>query len=115
MLLVLTVTTAGETPLAAEARFSAIRELIAAGDYPRAEVQALELRKTLQVSPGQTSDLSQATDLLVEALWRNGRGAEESTRILAEEALQGRIAQAGPDDLAIVPSLRNLGEVLSNT
>ena len=59
-----------------------------------------------------TRDLQRATDLLVQALYLNGRGAESSTRVLAEQAVQSRISSAGPNDVSVAGSLRNLGNVL---
>jgi CHAT domain-containing protein/tetratricopeptide (TPR) repeat protein len=95
-----------------DARVDAIRGLMASGNYARAESEAANLRSDVVRAAAPTRDLQRATDLLVQALYLNGRGAEPSTRALAEEVVQSRLASAGPDDVSVADSLRNLGNVL---
>ena len=95
-----------------DARVDAIRGLIASGNYARAESEAANLRADAVRAAAPARDLQRATDLLVQALYLNGRGAESSTRVLAEQAVQSRISSAGPNDVAVAGSLRNLGNVL---
>ena len=92
---------------------AAISALLDRGDYERAEIEATDLRAVLGRTPtARPSDIYRATDLLVEALCRNGKGSRSTTRELAEQVLSGRIAQAGIEDLTLATSLRNLGNVL---
>ena len=90
----------------------AILGLMASGHYARAESEAANLRAAAVRAAAPARDQQRATDLLVQALYLNGRGAESSTRALAEQAVQGRISSAGPNDVAVATSLRNLGNVL---
>jgi CHAT domain-containing protein/tetratricopeptide (TPR) repeat protein len=53
-----------------------------------------------------------ATDLLVEALLLNGRGAQQRTRELAVWAVRTKERLLKSDDVQLSPSLRNLGNTL---
>ena len=84
---------------------------MASGDYARAENEA----RQLVADAGSASDKAaviRATSLLVEALVRNGRGVEASTRTLAEAVLKSLESDSGSGGAAISPALRLLGDVL---
>src|SRR4029077_9407183 len=97
----------------AEGRFKIIRSLIDEGRYAEAEAEAERFTAALETTQALESlDLAQGMDLLVEALVRNGKGAERRTLEFAERVIAQTEARAGPMDLALVVSLRNLGDVL---
>jgi CHAT domain-containing protein/tetratricopeptide (TPR) repeat protein len=85
-----------------------VRRLIDDGRFIEAETAAQELLPRFAAFP---SDLG-AGDLIVEALLRNGRGAEPRTYQIANRVVQARIAQLGPADVSLSRSYRNLGDVL---
>jgi CHAT domain-containing protein/Tfp pilus assembly protein PilF len=95
----------------AESRFQAIRTLIDAGRYVEAENAAEAFVSTVRASRQASEGNDRAIDILVEALVRNGRGAEGRTRDLAEEVVNSRKA-TGQADHALASSLRRLGDVL---
>lgn len=98
---------------AGETRFQTIRFLIDEGRYAEAEAEAERFTAALEMTQGRESlDLAQGMDLLVEALVRNGKGAERRTLEFAERVIAQKEARAGPTDLALAGSLRNLGDVL---
>ncbi len=97
----------------ADPHIAAISALIASGDYERAESEATVLRTALsRARTTKPSDAQQATDILVEALCRNGKGSRSATRELAEQVLSSRVARVGPEDPSLATSMRNLGDVL---
>ena len=107
--------TAMRSPLRAsqfDVRFESVRTLLETGQYARAESEAAALRADTASTALSTADLLRATDLLIEALCRNGKGAEPTTRALAEQVVQSRGAAAESDDRLLAGSLRNLGDVL---
>ena len=94
-------------------RFQITQSLIAAGRCAEAQVEAENLLATLGGAQAEPStDVEQAIDLLVEALLCNGRGAEATTRALAEQVIRTKEARVGPTDLTLASSRRNLGDVL---
>ena len=100
-------------PPDAHAELREIRTSIEAGRYADAERQARLLIASFENGRvGQSAELADANDLLVESLVLNGRGAEPGTRAFAERAIRAREVRDGPDDLRLSSSLRNLGDVL---
>jgi len=90
-----------------------VRALIDDGRYVEAEREARALFASFGARSKENSiELNRVTDLLVEALARNGRGAEADTRTLAEEMVRRREAGSGEDTPALATALRNLGDVL---
>ena len=88
------------------------RTWLTAGDYARVEPVARRLLDRLQREPGAARDsLAMATDLLVEALWRQGFATRNETVRLAEQALAWRDTTAANRDPAAVPALLNLGAI----
>jgi CHAT domain-containing protein/Tfp pilus assembly protein PilF len=89
-----------------------VRSLIDAGGYQDAEGAARLLVAATRTETGPQSEATAtATDLLVEALLINGRGAHEGTRKLAESALRTQERLLKSDDVELLPSLRNLAKV----
>ena len=85
--------------------FDDVRRALQKGDYEEAEIAASALVRSMgghALSPPQIAD---AMDLLVEALWRNGRLVEVRPR--AQQALDLRARLKLP----VEPSLRNLAAV----
>ena len=75
-----------------------VRALIDDGRYVEAEREARALFASFGARSKENSiELNRVTDLLVEALARNGRGAEADTRTLAEEMVRRREAGSGED------------------
>ena len=90
-----------------------VRTLIDAGRFQDAESAAERLVAETTAESGTDSlENARAIDLLVEALWRNGRGAQARSRDLAERAVRIKQARLGADDLDLSFSLRNLGNTL---
>ncbi len=96
----------------ADPNIEAVRSLIEVGRYGEAEAQAARLFDAQRATAGDELVDLRPADLLVEALTRNGRGAEPRTREIAERVIQVRIGRFDPEDPSLVPTLRNLGEVL---
>jgi CHAT domain-containing protein/tetratricopeptide (TPR) repeat protein len=92
-----------------DGRAQTVRRLIDDGRFVEAETAAQELLPRFDAFP---SDLG-AGDLIVEALLRNGRGAEPRTYQLADRIVRARIAQLGRTDASLARSYRNLGDVWS--
>jgi CHAT domain-containing protein/tetratricopeptide (TPR) repeat protein len=96
-----------------ETPFEKVRGLIDSGRYVEAELEAGHLVSQLERQTGTgRQDLAEATDLFVEALVRNGRGAQARSRTLAERTVAARELDLGPSHLGLANSLRNLGDVL---
>jgi CHAT domain-containing protein/tetratricopeptide (TPR) repeat protein len=95
-----------------DVRFESVRTLLETGQYALAESEAAALRADTARTALSTADLLRATDLLIEALCRNGKGAEPATRALAEQVVRSRGAATDSDDQLLSGSLRNLGDVL---
>ena len=53
--------------------------------------------------------------MLVTALVENGKGSAPETRLLGERVVRTKEKLRGPDDVALAPSLRNLGGILTRT
>jgi CHAT domain-containing protein/Tfp pilus assembly protein PilF len=92
---------------------ASVRTLIDAGRYEDAETAAdhLVARITGENLAGSLESV-RATDLLVEALVRNGKGAQARTREIAEGVVRLRESQFGADALELSVSLRNLAQTL---
>ena len=88
-----------------------VRSLIEKGHYAEAQDAAEALLRATR-GIGDALREGAATDLLVEALTRNGRGAEPRTREFAEQIVRARTETVGPDNPLLATSLRNLGDVL---
>ncbi len=96
-----------------ESNPQAIRVLIDSGLYAEAELEAVAQFSATGAALGySSSDSLQMLDLLVEALVRNGKGAEARTRKLAEQAIRVGEALFGPVHASLASSLSNLGDVL---
>ncbi len=96
-----------------ESSVQAIRPLIDSGRYAEAESEAAGLFSATGELNGQPSpDALQMLDLLVEALVRNGKGAEARTRMLAEQATRVKETRFGAGHPSLASSVRNLGDVL---
>jgi len=93
-----------------------IERLIGDGRYAAAEQQARLLLESVEgASPLSSLETARVLDLLVEALWRDGRGRLPESRALAERALaikQGALGNQSPE---LARSLRNLGTVLEES
>jgi CHAT domain-containing protein/Tfp pilus assembly protein PilF len=95
-----------------DTRAETVRALIEEGRFAEAEAAALKVVRSVDETTIKTPADALAGDLLVEALVRNGRGAEARTRQIAEHIAHARATKLGPDDPSIATSLRNLGDVL---
>jgi CHAT domain-containing protein/tetratricopeptide (TPR) repeat protein len=100
------------TAQAVDARAQTVRALIEEGRFADAEAAALRLVPAFDENTIKTSADTDVCDVLVEALLRNGRGAEVRTRQIAEQVVHARATQFKTDAGAIATSLRNLGDVL---
>jgi CHAT domain-containing protein/tetratricopeptide (TPR) repeat protein len=95
------------------ARRLEVRAHIEDGRYAEAESEGRALLASFgALSHENRIELNRAADLLVEALARNGRGAEADTRAFAEEMVRRREAAGEEDTPALATALRNLGDVL---
>jgi CHAT domain-containing protein len=94
-----------------DVRIRVIRGLVTSGDYAGAESKARQLVADAESASDKLA-VTRATGLLVEALVRNGRGVEASTRTLAETVLKSLESGTGSGPEAISPALRLLGDVL---
>jgi CHAT domain-containing protein/tetratricopeptide (TPR) repeat protein len=91
-----------------------VRSLLDAGRYEEAEAGAERLVSGASAETGAESlATARKTDLLVEALLRNGKGAQARTRGLAERAIRVKETQLRPDDVDLSSSLRNLGNTFT--
>ena len=81
--------------------------------YSEAETRALALLSAIQTTANvSVTEMAQVSDLAVESLVLNGRGAEPRTQVLALQVLQSREDAAGSTAASLATSLRNLGDVL---
>ena len=95
-----------------DARVRKIRALLDDGRYQEGEAEAQSVYPIFEEgSVEQSADPSPA-DLLVEALVRNGRGAETRTREVAQRVIRDKTSRFGSTHPVLAPSLRNLGDVL---
>ena len=95
---------------------TAVRLTIENGPYDIAEARAAAFYSTSRSAFGDKSlEAAAAGDLLVEARVRSEHGASPTTRALAELILKRKESLVGTVHLALVPSVRNLGDALMNT
>jgi CHAT domain-containing protein/tetratricopeptide (TPR) repeat protein len=78
---------------------AAVRQAIDDGRYADAERLAI--------------DLDGASDLLIEALTKNGKGGDARTLSAAERVVADQTARFGKDSLQVAASLQNLGALLT--
>ncbi len=97
-----------------EERLESARSLIERGRWAEAEAEAERLFQLVGDQPASASFVS-VGNVLVEALTRNGRGAEPRTRQLADRIVDGINQQSPSDDSSFATSARNLGDVLVQT
>ena len=89
-----------------------VRALLDRGDYADAERSARQLAGTTTKERGADSiELAQVSDLLVEALVRNGQAGLASTVSLAEHTVEEKERHFGPSHLETAIALHNLGAV----
>jgi CHAT domain-containing protein/tetratricopeptide (TPR) repeat protein len=116
--LALAILAIAAAPLAArqsdlDGRELEIRGLLDRRSYAQAESLARALLNDARRRQGDSSVAeAEAIDLLVESLWRAGRGTAPDALALAERALAIRTKQPGQDSLDLAVSLRNLAWVL---
>jgi CHAT domain-containing protein/tetratricopeptide (TPR) repeat protein len=90
--------------------------LIRSGSYELAETAARADVDALSASPGGDSlEWAAAGDVLVRALVLNGRAATPETLALAQRILRIKETRLGREHVDLVPSLLNLGDVLSSS
>jgi CHAT domain-containing protein/Tfp pilus assembly protein PilF len=107
LLVALATSISGWQPAVSQHVFARIRSDLDSGRYDTAEIAARELVR----SDADEPNASAAMDLLIEALWRNGR-ADGATLALAERAV---VARNRSDVTAQAGALSNLGQVLCLT
>jgi tetratricopeptide (TPR) repeat protein len=93
-----------------------VRELIDGVRYGEAEALAREtLRKVEAVHGRESAETAEVLDLLVEAIWRGGRGrAVADSRDLAERAVRIKEAVFGAEHPEAATSLCNLANLLAS-
>jgi CHAT domain-containing protein/tetratricopeptide (TPR) repeat protein len=93
---------------------TAVRSLLDEGHYQEAVAAAELLVSDARRKAGTESlETARATDVLVEALLRNGNGALPTTREAAERVLRLKETHLNVDDRELSPSLRNLANTLT--
>jgi CHAT domain-containing protein/tetratricopeptide (TPR) repeat protein len=103
----------GQPVTSSVSRFDTVRSRLYNGRYADAEAEAETLFATVEAATDTPpSDVGRIKDLLVEALVRNGKGAEPRTRALAEQLVRAKTAPSGTGDPTLATSLRNLGDVM---
>jgi len=89
------------------------RDRIVAGDYAGAEAIARDVFAVIEERHGgESGELVELLNVLVEALWRGGKTGESETRELAERAVAIADVTAGPQSPELSASLHELGKVL---
>jgi len=89
-----------------------VRHLLDRGDFGQAEQQARRVCDEIEARDGEQSlEFARASDLLVEALIRNGKAGLPETLALAQRVVQSKERLLGTDDGDVAPSLDNLGAV----
>ena len=89
-----------------------VRHLLDRGDFGQAEQQAHRVCDEIEARDGvQSLEFARASDLLVEALVRNGKGGLPDTLTLAQRVVRSKQSLLGTDDRDVAPSLDNLGTV----
>ena len=111
------IAAAGSWPLArAQDRSSSetqLRSLIDASRYEQAEEAGARLVASVTAQAGADSlETARAIDLLVEALLRNGKGAQGSTLSLAVSAFRIKETHRRTDEVEGLPSWRNYAHAL---
>jgi CHAT domain-containing protein/tetratricopeptide (TPR) repeat protein len=92
----------------------AVRRALAVGDYVRAEAEArAQADRTERIHGPNSTDYARALDMLVEALLRNGRGAEPQTVILARRALTVHEGLDGSEAVEVTAAVHHLGATLA--
>jgi CHAT domain-containing protein/tetratricopeptide (TPR) repeat protein len=87
--------------------------LLVAGQYEAAEAEARKHVDSLRATHGNGAlQVAAASDVLVHALFLNGRGPSDDTVTLARQTLIIKETWLGPAHADLVPSLVNLGDVL---
>lgn len=82
--------------------------------YDREEAEARRRLALAQATFGEGSpEAADASERLVRALVRNGRGWSAETLALARRTVETREALHGPDDAAVAPALVELGDTLA--
>lgn len=93
----------------------AVRRCLREGRYAEAESRAKAILESAEGRSGVDSlQAADALDLLVESMWRHGRGSEPDALKLAERAVSIREAHGGDRDPALAVSLKNLGTLQSS-
>ena len=82
------------------------------GRYQEGEAEAQSAYSIFEEGNVEPSADPSLADLLVEALVRNGRGAETRTREVAERVIRDKTSRFGSTHPVLATSLRNLGDVL---
>lgn len=102
----------GGSTQGADVRPQAVRALLAQGRYAEAEATAEHVFPVAADGSFDASTDPGVGDLLVEALIRNGRGAETRTRAIAENIVRVKASRIGAAHASLAPSIRNLAEAL---
>lgn len=91
---------------------AALRNALESGEYARAVELATSWLEGIQVSSGSESlRAMQASDLLVDALTKAGRAADDRTVSLAEDAVRLKEALLGTEHLELALSVHQLGAI----
>ena len=102
----------GSAPKHSEPR-QAIRSQIDAGHFEEAEKEGRSHLAEMERLHGPDAvEVASTLDLLVECLWRSGRGDAPEAMALARRALAIKEARLGDRHVEVAVSLRNLGRVL---
>lgn len=96
----------------ADSRPQAVRALLAQGRYAEAEARAEQMFPVAADGSFDTSTDPGVGDLLIEALIRNGRGAEARTRAIAENIVRVKASRFGAAHASLASSIHNLAEAL---
>jgi CHAT domain-containing protein/tetratricopeptide (TPR) repeat protein len=89
-----------------------VRRALRLGAYEDAARDARRLRTTVASKfEADSLEVARASDLLVEALVRNGEAGDQSTLTLAERIVTIKRERAGPEHLEMATSLHSLGNV----
>ncbi len=90
-----------------------LKSLIKERKFAEAESGARSLLARVEAKSGADSvEAARVLDILVESLWRGGKGGEIETRELAERAVTIKERVLGSDHLDVATSLSNFGTVL---
>lgn len=93
-----------------------IRSLLKQGRYRDAEAGAQQLLAQVEAASGpESTEVAEALDLLVEALWQGGKSTEPGSRALAERAVALREKTLGPSHPLLAKSLFHLAAFRSDS